>query len=495
MLASAGQLAFLATFLLGFAAAAPTTTTFQPSRPAATPQPAPPTRRILPLSALDHVFGNSTSSSSSSNVVARGMMEGEFELAERGLFERSEKEDSKVLKKRRLQIRATCVDSTANDAYITSLFYYGGAGTVVYLCPGAVIKTTNAIFFSAANQILTTYGNPTDSTRALIQVTGGSQSCAVYGAWDGANNAILRNVQVDGARPTLGMISGGNALLEFGGNTVGQQVINVKAWEPRGWSVLHTAEGSGNSCSGMQVYNNDIGPSGHAPSGATQFRKRDNTGTYTPGQWADGISHACKASRVTNNIITDATDGGIVIFGAPGSYVQGNSIFSVNRQLMGGINAVDWAPFAGSYEGTVVTGNNIVSTSSMIKVGIAIGGMVWGTDNRTAARTYAGTFTNNNLMSGTAGYFGFGIAVSGHNAATVQGNRFQKANFGGVDSAACFTAYYPLPPPEALVADPYTTTGSVFQAGFDLKQTIVLAICRGPGAIIWRNINAVSKKQ
>lgn len=49
--------------------------------------------------------------------------------------------------------------------------------------------------------------------------------------------------------------------------------------------MLHVAEGYGNSCDGAQLLNNDIGPSGHAPSGWQQFKKRDSTGTYTPGQW------------------------------------------------------------------------------------------------------------------------------------------------------------------------------------------------------------------
>lgn len=58
----------------------------------------------------------------------------------------------------RRQATATCLDSTANDTVISSLFYYGGAGTVVELCPGANIQLQNAIFFSAANQVLTTQG-------------------------------------------------------------------------------------------------------------------------------------------------------------------------------------------------------------------------------------------------------------------------------------------------------------------------------------------------
>lgn len=43
---------------------------------------------------------------------------------------------------------------------------------------------------------------------------------------------------------------------------------------------------------------------------------------------------------------------------------------------MGGINAVDWMPFGGTYEGTVIKNNHLIARNAMIKVGIAIGGMV-----------------------------------------------------------------------------------------------------------------------
>jgi hypothetical protein len=64
--------------------------------------------------------------------------------------------------------RATtaCVDSSANDTLISSLFHYGGPGTVVELCPGATINLDNAVFFSAANQVLTTQGEY--RTRAIL---------------------------------------------------------------------------------------------------------------------------------------------------------------------------------------------------------------------------------------------------------------------------------------------------------------------------------------
>lgn len=53
-----------------------------------------------------------------------------------------------------------------------------------------------------------------------------------------------------------------------------------------------------------------------------------------------------------------------------------NSIIANERVALGGINAVDYSPFAGSYEGTVIKNNKLIAANTMIKVGIAIGGMV-----------------------------------------------------------------------------------------------------------------------
>ena len=61
----------------------------------------------------------------------------------------------------------------------------------------------------------------------------------------------------------------------------------------------------------MTVQNNDIGP-----CGVEDFQ-----------QWSDGISFSCQNGMVQNNMINNPTDGGIVLFGSPGTIVQNNSIW------------------------------------------------------------------------------------------------------------------------------------------------------------------------
>lgn len=104
----------------------------------------------------------------------------------------------------------------------------------------------------------------------------------------------------------------------MGGENVTDQVVEyVRSYNPRGWSCLHIAEGSLN-CYNATVQNNDIGP-----CGSDSFQ-----------QWADGISMACQGSVVRNNMIQGATDGGIVIFGAPGTQVYNNTIWVLNVRIL-----------------------------------------------------------------------------------------------------------------------------------------------------------------
>lgn len=72
-------------------------------------------------------------------------------------------------------------------------------------------------------------------------------------------------------------------------------------------------------------------------------------------------------------------------------------------------HSVDYWPFGGPYTNTVVSGNTIHSKASMIKIGIAVGTLSWGSQNSSDFRTSAGTFNDNTFTSDSTGYFGFGM--------------------------------------------------------------------------------------
>lgn len=128
----------------------------------------------------------------------------------------------------------------------------------------------------------------------------------------------------------------GGANIEMGGSNADQLVEFVRSYDPRSWSCLHIAEGT-LACNNVTVQNNDIGP-----CGSDVFQ-----------EWADGISMSCQNSVVRNNMINNPTvsdpgrhvnycangkyvqDGGIVLFGAPGTVVEGNTIWVEKASSIG----------------------------------------------------------------------------------------------------------------------------------------------------------------
>ena len=116
-------------------------------------------------------------------------------------------------------------------------------------------------------------------------------------------------MQINGTRLGAPPTSGG-ANIEMGGSNANQIIEYVHSFDPRSWSCLHVDQGN-LSCSNVTVQNNDIGP-----SGSDLFQ-----------QWADGISVACRNSLVRNNMVNNPTDGGIVLFGSPGTRVENNTIW------------------------------------------------------------------------------------------------------------------------------------------------------------------------
>ncbi|MBW0463417.1 hypothetical protein O181_003132 [Austropuccinia psidii MF-1] len=424
-----------------------------------------------------------------------------------------------------------CLGSQATDIEINKALRSGGQSATVLLCQEARINLNNPIIFSAANQSLYTTGRPLGTQQATLVVMGKNMSTAVVGTCKACSGVQLSFVEINGNRPGLGWIDGrrgGGALLEFGGDTRDQIIEFVRAYEPRSWSVLHAQEGSkpntAQSCSGMIIRNNYFGPAGISPNQGVQFPghpkaniplkqyyltpqndnskgnfftpgtseeshfsskqklrgKRHADGVYPAGQWADGISLACPNSHVYNNFVVDATDGGIVIFGAPGTQVRFNVIKVQNRNMLGGINLVDFEPFHGNYTGVLVADNLLITEGAMIKVGIAMGTMVWGSKNSTSYRNYGATVRNNVFGSGDNGYFGYGIALSGFNSTNVYSNIFLPGTkFDGRLTSACINAPGKLPTPRNLTYDVFTTYRAEPQPSMT-SDNLVFLICIAP---------------
>ncbi|KAH8799794.1 hypothetical protein F5884DRAFT_686279 [Xylogone sp. PMI_703] len=349
---------------------------------------------------------------------------------------------------------AACI-SSGNQNTINSALSSGGAGAVVQLCPGATILITDTINFSADNQEISTQGYPTDSTRATIKIAPGNTAATLIA---GRNNGIkIRNIQLDGDRPNTGLQVGGGANIEIGGLSSGQVVDHVASRNPRGWSCLHVigSGNDGNPCRNATITNNDIGPCG-----------QEGTDAQGNGKWADGVSLDCTASLVQHNTITGSTDGGIVIFGSPGSTIDSNTITSsATEKGFGAINMVD-GEYQGSYANVKVT-NNVITGTKLFNLGIGIGANVW-SFNDPYLLTGPATITGNTIKGSVA----FPIAINGwQGGITVTGNDVSgvttpRSNFA--DGSQCVPAIQTLfNNNDALVYYPAGVVGTKnLQSGF-----------------------------
>ncbi|RDB20207.1 hypothetical protein Hypma_012912 [Hypsizygus marmoreus] len=351
---------------------------------------------------------------------------------------------------------------------LNTLLNSSGPGYVLRLCPNRQYLIQAPILFAAPQQEISTLGYPTGNERAILVVNGPVENgeghtTAIDGTCENCSGVKLRNIQIDGTRkgapPTGG---GGN--IEMGGPNSNQLVEYVRSFDPRSWSCLHISEGSLN-CNNATVQNNDIGPCG---SDAFQ-------------EWADGISLSCLNSVVRSNMVQGATDGGIVLFGSPGTQVYNNTIWVLNQTLLGGINMVDYEPFSGNFAGTVVRNNTILGgfatdaeepsdtkgnnfESAIIKIGIAIGPRTWFGDKFGTNITHGGIVTDNQF----GGAFSYSIAITSAQNFTVENNSLiGNTSFIGARGPNCSDTDT-VPTPAPFIMDSSSTDSLSLQSDFQV---------------------------
>jgi len=279
------------------------------------------------------------------------------------------------------------------------------------LCQGAVFELSSPVAFYADGEQIYTQGYPLDDRRAVLRIVSSTLTTAVL--MRDRNNAVLSNVIVDGNRDALGPASG-DALVYAGGFASGQIIRGNKIMNTRSWSSLQLIEGSDRQpCTNALVENNEIGPAG----------------TSASMMWADGITLACTNTSVRLNLVKDATDGGIVVFGAPGSIIENNIVLAKNRTLLGGINMVDDIAYGGSFAGTVVQGNIIDASGAVIRIGLGMGPRVWGCyPNTDAGHVVSGGTVTRNILRGA--HMQYGYAIDGVRDWNVISNRDEALHSG-----------------------------------------------------------------
>jgi hypothetical protein len=340
---------------------------------------------------------------------------------------------------RDVSLEALCISSGKGSAIQSVL----GDGRDAMLCKGAEFDVQQKLNYTTDGQSIYTEGRPPEEGRAVLKIDT-SDLTTVIKETDQAD-VTLRSVIVDGNRPEYGY-KDGEALLIFGRDARGATVTDVKAKNTRSWSTLHLPRWGG-ECRGITVESSTFGPAGTAD-----------------GRWADGISLACEDAEVTGNSIVDATDGGIVIFGATGSTVKDNTIIAKNRTLLGGINMVDYGndenAIHSDYSGTTVEGNTIDAEGALIKIALGMGPSVWNWCHHAGDRNRGGTVKNNTLEGD---HMGYGFVVDGVTNWTVTGNADNSSHIGDPGTGC---AGNKMPDPKGFLINRDRSEGT-FQESFE----------------------------
>ena len=317
------------------------------------------------------------------------------------------------------------------------------------LCPGAIFELTGPVVFGASHQRIYTQGFPSDD-KAVLRIVDRSVVTAVM--MYSFDRLELRNVIIDGNRKGLGMAeasSYGNPLIKAGGESRGQIVHGIHAFDPRGWAVLHFAEGDPiKRCSSALIESNVLGPAG---------------GT-SKESLASGLALACMTSIARRNTVIDTTATGIGVFGCPGSLVENNVVIADSQFISGGINLVDFDPFSGSFNATIVRHNTVHAKNSLVRVGVAMGFRNWQCmdDEETKKRSLWGATVMGNTLEGE--HMRYGFAVNGVRNFTVVDN-VDRATHGGASSNSCPGRSAPSTP-SGFQVDSRTSSGN-FQPEFE----------------------------
>jgi len=362
------------------------------------------------------------------------------------------------------------------------------AGDDLLLCPGAVYPLQSPLVYKVDGQSISTEAATHPRDYATLRLANPAAVNAIT-SWS-HSDILLERVIVDGNRGELGAFQGAlaeNLALVFMFAAANQTVRNTVLKNTRSWSSLQLHEGTG-LCRGGLVENNIVLWAGCDPRG------NGCAPGDPPGKWADGISMPCRDTAVRGNLVVDATDVAVVLFGAPGSTVEGNAVASVSRETLGGValaDAPDLYAVSGSlagrdivadYRGDSVRENDLAALGSRVHIGVAVGPPIWFGPDWLAARSLGPSITDNRLRGDA---FGYGIVSNGSEAVRITGNSSSAIHGGmpdGVDGVAAAPGPF-LYRPSTTIA-PVALQGD-FVANEDLTSLLRLYSCPKDGAGFW----------
>ncbi len=339
------------------------------------------------------------------------------------------------------------------QAQLQAAIDQAGSGSTVLLQPGEVIRVGGATNGNQGLRVkagvtLRTSGAPTLAAYARMGriVPAGPDGwvcvsflCNQVGIVNLDAGAKLASAWVDGQG--AGSINYKQANVDVVGSTVAapSSVTDSRISNPvrdgtgirvRGYAT------SGNACAGAVVQRNLV----------TGYGSAHRFDRLALPEWVDGIAIQCEQASVLDNEIVDASDTGILIYGAfnraanagavQRSVVQGNKVLSagLSAHVALGADAIGDSigdrdnfvvpaldlPLERSFAGARIASNTFwTGPRTHFDIGIMAGGAPrWG-DHRVFGRGLAVT---NNTVGGASARVNIGISVLGMNGVTLSGN-------------------------------------------------------------------------
>lgn len=303
------------------------------------------------------------------------------------------------------------------------------SGSDLELQPNAIYEIEETLRYKADGQKITTIGARGIETYATLRLVNPETPQLIHN--HAMDDIVLEKVILDGNRYELSNMPSESPrkwhpLVQFGGPDANNQTAQDCVFiAPRTWSTLKLHEGA----TGLVARNNIFIGAGTGPRGNGRDLREQAF------DWGDGITCAAEGSLIVNNLILDPTDVGIVAFGAPGTQIRENTIATISRESLGGINMVDALSCYEmedkeghfSYVGTVIEDNLIDAFGGRIHIALPMGASPW-VPNNSHKILYGGTVRNNHL-TGLAG--GYGYVAHGIDGFTIEGNTTD-AKFSGL---------------------------------------------------------------
>lgn len=368
-------------------------------------------------------------------------------------------------------------------------------GSDVALAKSKVYEVTETIFLQKDGQKIYTKDPERISEYAILKIT--NPKCGQIINSNSRSNILIEKIILDGNRYMLPPFSGkGEEMVLFGGESKNQTMRNCILVNTRTWSSFKMGE----ETISPKIENTIIFGSG------VDSRGNGKTEKELPFKWGDGITCAAKDAIISNNIIIDATDVGVVLFGAPGASVKNNVIASISRECLGGINIVDGlycyeldkietmleGPDATrKYDYSVDVQHNLIDArGARIHVSVPMGACVW-KPRSIPDKLFVGGKVKYNEISGNASAYGFVISDVDKFEVLENKSTGQFSGYAdGLRSVLCDE-------PGAFIYDPKSVSNSKIQKDFKPVERSIEHLLRcnnGPTAVggYFKNYRAYS---